>query len=241
MSEPERLQARYYAETAADYDDSHVHGGDEHYRALLFISALIRELQIESILDVGAGTGRGVGYFLERHDELLVRGVEPVKALVDQAVHRRGLPADVFVEGRGESLPFADRSFDAVCEFAVLHHVREPARVVSELLRVARRAVFLSDDNRFGHGPAPVRLLKLATHRVGLWPLANYVKTRGRGYTVSDGDGVAYSYSVYDSLPQLDAWADRIVLVPTAGSGFGRVTGPLLTAPRMLVCALRDA
>lgn len=31
----------------------------------------------------------------------------------------------------------------------------------------------------------------------------------------SDGDGVFYSYSIFDSMSQLRAWADRVFVVPT--------------------------
>src|SRR5438105_2060496 len=114
MRKAEHLQERYYAATAASYDGSHVQPGDEHYKALHFISALVHELELESVLDVGAGTGRGVEYLVNHHPHVDVKGVEPVQALVDQAVRSRGLSPELFVEARGEALPFPDASFDAV-------------------------------------------------------------------------------------------------------------------------------
>jgi len=39
----------------------------------------------------------------------------------------------------GGVLPFADESFDAVFSFSVLEHVKDPARVVSEMKRVVKR------------------------------------------------------------------------------------------------------
>jgi hypothetical protein len=39
-----------------------------------------------------------------------------------------------------------------------------------------------------------VRLAKQSIHELRLWPLANFIKTRGKGYTISDGDGLFYSY-----------------------------------------------
>lgn len=111
--------------------------------------------------------------------------------------------------------------------------------MLEEMLRVSRRAVFLSDDYRFGHGRLLARLMKVGLYKTRLWPIANYINTLGRGYTVSDGDGVAYSYSVFDSLPRLARWADRVVVIPTAGEATPRWTGPLLGAPAVLACALR--
>ena len=53
----------------------------------------------------------------------------------------------------------------------------------------------------------------------GFWPVADLIKTRGRGYTISDGDGVAYSYSVFNDYDQIAAVCKRIHLINTEGSG----------------------
>jgi hypothetical protein len=52
---------------------------------------------------------------------------------------------------------YADGAFDVVTAFAVLHHVRRHGRVISEMLRVARRAIFISDTNNYGRGPHRLR------------------------------------------------------------------------------------
>jgi ubiquinone/menaquinone biosynthesis C-methylase UbiE len=52
-------------------------------------------------------------------------------------------------------------SIDAAFECGVLHHVAEPSHVVGEMMRVARKAIFLSDSNRFGQGRLIARILKL--------------------------------------------------------------------------------
>jgi hypothetical protein len=57
---------------------------------------------------------------------------------------------------------------------------------------------------------------------------------------VLEGDGVCYSYSVYDSLPVLERWADRIFLVPTSPSPVGWFH-PLFGSVHVLVCAVRDS
>ena len=54
---------------------------------------------------------------------------------------------------------------------------------------LAKMAVFISDSNRFGQGSLRSRLLKLGLAKCGLWPLANLIKTRGTGYSISAGDG----------------------------------------------------
>jgi SAM-dependent methyltransferase len=236
---PEQLQHAFYTATAAAYDHEFVTDGDEHGVALRYISMLNAGLGCRSVLDVGAGTGRGVRHFLSAHPNLEVRGVEPVRAMIEVAERDHAVPAGAIVQGAGDSLPFGDASFDAVCELGVLHHVADPQPVVREMTRVARRAVFLSDENRFARGSRGARLGKYALYRAGLWGQVWRLRTRGRGYHRS-ADGVSYSYSVYDSLPMLSAWADRLFLIPTGVVPSGSFH-PLFGAPHILVCALRDA
>lgn len=236
----QQAQAEYYTRTASLYDTMHVKADDEHFRALAYISSFLPQLQVSSTLDVGCGTGRGISYLIEKHPGMDVHALEPVQALIDEAISRNPVLTDRIVRGRGDALPFADQSFDAVCELGVLHHVQDPNRVVAEMLRVARKAIFLSDSNRFGQGPFPARLLKLFLHRLGLWPVANFIKTKGKGYTWSEGDGLGYSYSVFDSLRLLARWADRIILIPTGDQRSTSWHQPLLTSRTVLVCAIRE-
>src|SRR4051812_37864846 len=201
-----RRQAGYYSATAGEYDRLHVGAQDEHAVALRYIGALATGLGCRTALDVGAGTGRGLRILRDAAPGLEVVGIEPVPALAERAVRDHGVPPERMLTGRGEALPFPDGHFDVVFETGVLHHVPEPAAVVEEMLRVARVAVFLSDDNRFAGGPLPRRLAKLVVARSGLWAAAYRLRTRGRGYRVSETDGVAYSYSVYDSFAALARW-----------------------------------
>ena len=94
----------------------------------------------------------------EAFPDLLVCGVEPVAALVNQAVQKGNAACPAILQASGETLPFPDASFDVVCEFAILHHAAKPNAIVREMLRVARKAVFISDSNRFGQGSRAVRL-----------------------------------------------------------------------------------
>ncbi len=236
----ERLQREYYAENAPHYDDMHVSEDDEHGVALRYLSALLREFQLNSILDVGTGTGRAIEYLRRAHPGTLVVGVEPTLSLLARAQAKPAIHGALLASGSGYQLPFANASFDSVCQFGVLHHVKDPNAVVREMTRVATRAVFLSDSNRFGQGSMRARLVKLVLGHCGLWPAANFLKTGGAGYTISSGDGLSYSYSVFDSVDILQAWADRLILVPTSPVEHRGWHHPLLTSSHVLVCALRD-
>jgi SAM-dependent methyltransferase len=230
-------QERYYQQTASEYRRMHVAANDEHYRALEYISRLALESDISSFLDVGCGTGRAVEFLYDRGFQ--VKGVEPVDSLLQEGLRVRPDLCDLMQCGRGEALPFADASFDAVCEFGVLHHVPHPTLVVNEMLRVARKAVFISDSNRFGQGCASARVAKVLLCKVGLWPIVNFVKTRGRRFSYSEGDGIFYSYSVYDSLPICAAWAHDLCLVPTLPQRSSSWYQPLLTSKHILLCAFK--
>jgi ubiquinone/menaquinone biosynthesis C-methylase UbiE len=235
-----RLQHDYYTSTAAHYDARHISEDDEHGIALRYVSALIREFQLTSVLDVGTGTGRAIAHLRPTHPDLRVVGIEPVFALLARAATKPSAAGASFASASGYRLPFRNASFDAVCQFGILHHVKDPSAVVQEMMRVASRAVFLSDSNRFGQGPVGARLLKLLLAHSGLWSVANYLKTRGTGYTISEGDGLSYSYSVFDSLSAIHSWADRVVLVPTGRPQHPSWYSPLLTSSHVLVCAFRD-
>jgi ubiquinone/menaquinone biosynthesis C-methylase UbiE len=240
LTQAVEIQRRYYADTAGRYDSMHAHEGASDPSIMLFVHSMLRMLDVKSVLDVGTATGSSILGLQEAFPGTRVCGVEPVAALLEQAVNR-GVPRGQVVCAMGEALPFADASFDAVCEFAVLHHAENPSAVVKEMLRVARRAVFICDSNRFGQGSRVARLIKLALYKMRLWGPFTYLRTRGKGYMITDGDGLAYSYSVYDSFDLVAQWADRLILVPTDSRGKASSWfHPLLNSAGVLVCAIKD-
>ena len=196
------LQRQYYAATAEKYDATQISDQDEHQFALSILSAMIEYHGIRSVLDVGSGTGRALRYLKARHPRVRFVGIEPVEAL-RQVGRGAGLSAEELKDGDVNDLEFADGEFDLVCEFAVLHHVPQPARAVTEMLRVARKAIFISDANNFGQGGAASRLLKQLINALGLWRAFDWLRTGGKGYHVSAGDGLFYSYSVYNNFRQI--------------------------------------
>jgi ubiquinone/menaquinone biosynthesis C-methylase UbiE len=217
-ADPIRIQRDYYRETAADYDRRHVSADDEHAFALVFMISAIKFFGIQSVLDVGSGTGRALIALRSEDPTLTIIGIEPSSELRASG-YAKGLTTQQLLDGDGQALAYADGTFDLVCAFGVLHHVTHPRKVVGEMLRVARRAVFISDANNFGQGRPAVRLAKQAIHALRLWPLANFIKTRGKGYGISDGDGLFYSYSVFDDYPQIAAQCAHVHLLNTGDSG----------------------
>jgi SAM-dependent methyltransferase len=217
----------------------HSHEAVDDDNCLRILLPILSSLNVHSILDVGSATGRGLPRLTEGLPNALVCGVEPVEALVRQGISSgvtQGLP---LLMASGDALPFADKSFDAVCEFAMLHHVPDPARVVREMLRVARNVVVISDSNRFGQGSFPLRIIKLLLYKLKLWKAFDFVRTRGKGDQVSEGDGVFYSYSAFDNLHQIQQWAENVYLFPLDKAGIPGWFHPLLTSGSVLLIAVR--
>jgi len=217
MKDEVDIQRDYYKTTASNYDD--MHGSDaEHEFALAFMLSMIDLFKIGSILDIGSGTGRVLVQAKSVRPNLKVLGIEPSVEL-RQIGHSKGLSAHELVDGDAQQLNFADGAFDLVCEFAALHHIPNPSKAVSEMLRIAKRAVFISDSNNFGQGSVAKRLLKQTLNSLGLWKVANFVKTRGKGYTISEGDGLAYSYSVFSNYSEISRRCKSVHVVNTVPAG----------------------
>lgn len=89
-----------------------------------------------TVLNVGAGTG---SYEPPGRD---VTAVEPSAVMRAQ---RPGGSAPC-VAAAAESLPFADRSFDAAMAVSTVHHWQDPVAGLREMRRVARRVVVLTFD-----------------------------------------------------------------------------------------------
>jgi ubiquinone/menaquinone biosynthesis C-methylase UbiE len=113
------------------------------------------------ILDLGAGEGY-------------------VGAVLQQAGYGRVLLADVVDMNRtalphktvdGRTLPFEEDVFDVTVLCFVLHHARDPERVLTEALRVSKRGVIVMESTV--SGPLQHRVLRT------LDQLANRVRSQG--------------------------------------------------------------
>ncbi len=206
-----------------------------------FILAMLRFMNIRSFLDVGSATGRGLPEFASGMPGALICGIEPVAGLLRQAIDAGVQGSAALVNGKGELLPFMDESFDAVSEISMLHHVPNPNAVVREMMRVARKMIVISDCNRFGQGSLPARWLKLILYNLRLWKAFDYVRTGGKRYQISEGDGLFYSYSVFDSFDLLAEWAEHVMFLPIGERKSTSWLHPLLTSEAIMLIAFRKA
>jgi SAM-dependent methyltransferase len=113
----------------------------EYYRSAKVISLLDREgVAITGrILDAGCGGG-GMPLSLAEHAADVI-GIDPIdrfgKAGVTLA-HERGLTNLHFARADGMALPFRDGAFDLVLSHAVIEHVPDATRYLSECRRVLK-------------------------------------------------------------------------------------------------------
>ena len=200
----QEIQKQYYSQTAKEYDALHVNAGvdAEHNFALAFMGSIIDLYGITSVLDIGAGTGRAISYLKVKYPNLKVVGIEPVRELREIG-YSKGISPEMLIEGDGTDIKYSAGSFDLVCEFGVLHYVSWPEKMVGEMLRVAKTGIFISDSNNFGQGSKMARSLKQCINLLGLWRMYDYVRTKGKGYQISAGDGLFYSYSVFNNYNQI--------------------------------------
>ena len=87
-----------------------------------------------TLLEIGCGTGHFAAALAERGFE--VAGVDPAGAMLARA--RERVPV---VQADGLRLPFADGTFDGAFLVSVLGFVSDPAALLREARRVARRRV----------------------------------------------------------------------------------------------------
>ena len=220
-------QRAYYERTADHYEAMHVCGDDEHGLALALFAGIARRNGARAVLDVGAGTGRALELLAAELPQCRLTGIEPSEALRNVG-HAKGLSKDQLIGGSGEALPFADDAFDFVIETGMLHHVPDPAKVVAEMVRVARLGVMISDSNKFAQGPWALRMLKAVVSALGLWRPFIWLQTRGKMAKWSEGDGLFYSYSVFDNLDLVRAKFPRLLLtntVPMTGTSLRHDAG----------------
>lgn len=228
------IQTKYYQRTAANYDDTHLNERDENYFALAYMVSMIDFFGIKSVLDVGSGTGRVLRELKRTRPGLRVVGVEPIKELRDIG-YSNGLAETELVGGDGNALHFAAHEFDLVCAFGVLHHIRQPATTISEMLRVADKAIFISDANNFGQGSFFARTVKQIVNFLRLWPTVNFIKTGGKGYSITEGDGLAYSYSVFTNYELIRSVCKSVHILNTQDAG----VNPYRTAGTVALLAMK--
>jgi SAM-dependent methyltransferase len=126
------------------------------------------------VVDVGGGAGYFADAFREQGAQCVL--IEPDTA----ELYTRGAPGRASVIGDGYWLPLADASVDVCFSCNVLEHVRDPAGLIDEMIRVTRPGglVYLSYTVWLspwgGHESAPFHYLG------GNYAMRRYMRRNGR-------------------------------------------------------------
>lgn len=212
------IQQAYYAKTASIYNEMHAGEEQDQTLALAFLASYINLTECKSVLDIGSGTGKKLLWLKNNFPHLRVLGIEPSKELREIA-YQSDLDFSEIRDGDGLALDLKDGEFDIVCEFNTLHHIRYPEIVVSEMLRVAKKAIFILDMNNFAVGGKLSKFIKQSLNAFSLWTLVDFLKTKGKGYRISEGDGVSYSYSVFNNYDLIKKNCKSVHFLNTSNSG----------------------
>jgi SAM-dependent methyltransferase len=103
-----------------------------------------------TLLDVGCGDGKLAWSLQQKRPDLHIEGMD---VLVRRRTWLPVLPFD------GARIPFVDASVDCVMLIDVLHHTKEPLKLLYEALRVSRRWLIIKDHVL--QGPAAGLRLRL--------------------------------------------------------------------------------
>ncbi len=134
------------------------------------------------VLDVGGAEGDVARALEGALAKGRVRGEGAGRVVVADpglVAHPDGVPG---IQADGGALPLPDRSFDTVVLSFVLHHARDPDRVLAEALRVARRRVVVLESTF--RGPVERRILE----EVDRWVNAGRGRPPASGATGAVGE-----------------------------------------------------
>lgn len=193
----------YYKTTAANYNKWHCDPTNDssHNYAIREVLSVLKSTNSKTLLDVCCGTGRATKAAIDNGYTSI--GIDVSPELLKIGKEELGIPSTCLLQADATRLPFADNSFDVACIFGALHHTAMPRLVVSEMMRVAKHAVVISDEaNRLSGG------IKSMLVRSGLFePIYRILFRREprqhRRQVNSDGDGPTFAFSIEEVIPLL--------------------------------------
>ena len=112
------------------------------YSSLL---SIVRQINPESILDVGAGEGFTLNKLKENNLGKKIEGIEYTKEAID--LGKKMFPEINIKQGTIYDLPYKNNSFDLIISTEVLEHLDDPAEAVKEIIRVSKKYLLLTVPN----------------------------------------------------------------------------------------------
>jgi ubiquinone/menaquinone biosynthesis C-methylase UbiE len=119
----------YYDEISEGYNELHK---EEQLRK---VEIIIKELKLkgnEKVLDVGCGTAFYADHFGENYT-----GIDPSEGMLKKATAK-------VILASAESLPFPDKSFDAVISITAAQNFTDVEKAINEIKRVAKNKIAIT-------------------------------------------------------------------------------------------------
>jgi len=193
----------YYTKTAHLYNSWHCDPASEssHNYAVRELIRLVRQMDAKSVLDVCCGTGRATKSMLDVGID--ARGIDLSPELIRVGVSELDIPAHRLSVGDATALPFKNEAVDISCVLGALHHSARPRQIISEMLRVSRLGVVVSDEGNHLSGGIKSLLISLGIFEPVYRLLFGRPPRQARRQTNSDTDGPTYVFSVEAIIPQI--------------------------------------
>lgn len=121
----------------AAYDRGRDHGPEFLHLWMSIIESHVDRESINTILDLGCGTGRFSEGLASRFGARVV-GVDPSQKMLDRARQKRQGNGVHYERGTAEAIPLVDEAVDMIFMSMSFHHFRDPERAAWECRRVLR-------------------------------------------------------------------------------------------------------
>ena len=119
------------------YDRGRDHGPEVLHLWMDVVSSHLEGHRVNTILDLGCGTGRFSEALAVRFDAEVI-GIDPSKRMLEQARGKRRDRRVRYEPGRGESIPLPANSVDLIFMSMIFHHFDSPRLAARECRRVLR-------------------------------------------------------------------------------------------------------
>lgn len=114
-----------------------------------------RNIKVNSILDVGTGTGDFIPVLNEVFQNAKITGVDPNVLSLRAASEK--YPGILFAEMNGENLNFDDQTFDAASISMALHHLPHVLKSLKEMQRVVKKGGWIIVNELFSDNLNPAQ------------------------------------------------------------------------------------